>query len=345
VILLAACGAPAATPTAPTAPRDPDPVPANVDEPQVAIDPIAVLSPLRDQPVSWVTPGPVQLELGGSGIESPGGTRPIEIAIIERQGTSIRAAVRLEHARFSVWTARARLFGVLTRDVKIRPQGANPTSDKFALLRAGARVTRLARNKAKQTQIRYVGGIEVEGWVPDDALDDAGPGGVRGGRRPMGRRPAMMIPGSIIRTESKWGTNLVAVVNTSHMLDTVAELADGWIEVKYADGDVEVRGFTSRRQPPGTVHRQRDPDAPPPVITPNAKVPSGTCLFSKRSGDKIGYVVGDREVQLDDLGGGWWTLAVDTPWGPLPFAAKGPSASALTPCAPAGAVPAPVPVP
>lgn len=341
LILLAACGAPAAAPATPA--RTGTPATAPIDEPQRAlVDPIAVLAPVADQPVSWVTPGPVSFELGGAGIESPGGTRPIEVSIIDRQGGTVRAAVRLEHARFSLWMDRARLFGVLARDVKITPVGAKPTSDKVVVLRAGARVTRLAR-KGKLVQIRYVGGLEVEGWVEADALGEARRGGARGGRRPSGHRPAMMMPGSVIRTEPRWGTGQLAVVNTSHFLDTVREMNDGWIEVAYADAEVSVRGFTSKRQPPGRVHRPKDPDAPPPVITPNAKVPSGSCLYSKRDGDQIGYIVGDRDVQLDELGAGWWTLAIDTPWGPLPFAARGPSASALTPCAPPGSVPAPAP--
>ncbi|MBA2542623.1 MAG: hypothetical protein H0V17_23470, partial [Deltaproteobacteria bacterium] len=249
----------------------------------------------------------------------------------------------LPHARFSLWSDRARLFGVLKRDLKIATSPtANPTSQMFVMLRAGARVKRLARNpKTKQTQIRFVGGLEVEGWISDDDLADAGPGGARQGRMASGRKSAMMIPGAVIRSEPKWGSNKLAVVASAYLLDTVQELADGWIEVTYTDGDVSVHGYASKRQPPGAVHRPKDPDAPPPVITPNAKVASGTCLYSKRNGDRVGYIVEERDVQLDDLGSGWWTLAVDTPWGPIPFAAKGPDASALTPCAPAGSVPVP----
>ncbi len=312
-----------------------------VDEHRVPIDPIAVLALVEDQPKSWLSPGPVQLELGGAGIESPGGSRPIEVALVDRSSNFVRAVVRLEHARFSLWSDRARLFGVLDKDHRITAQNGRP-SETFVLLRAGARVKRLAR-KNKQTQIRYVGALEVETWIPDELLVDQAPGGSRMGKFASGRRPATVFPGSIVRSEPQWGSNQLAVVTSSFALDTVQELPDGWIEVMYNDGDVSVHGFTSKRLPPGQVHRPRDPDAPPPVTTRNAKVSSGTCLYAKREGDEIGYVVGDRDVQLDDAGSGWWTLSLDTSWGPIPFAAKGPSAQALTPCAPAGSVPASVP--
>jgi hypothetical protein len=341
IVFLVACGG-AAPPTAvPTADPEVTAPSGHDDSHRAAIDPLAVLAPVENQPMSWLSPGPISLELGGAGVESPGGSRPIEVALVDHHGTQVRAVVRLPHARFSLWSDRGRLFGVLKHDLKLaNVPGANPMSEMFVMLRAGARVKRLARNgKTKQTQIRFVGALEVEGWIADDNLSDAGPGGTRAGRMHSGRRPAMMFPGSIIRTEPRWGTNTLAVVNTAHMLDTIQEMNDGWIEVTYADGDVQVHGYTSKRQPPGAVHRQKDPDVPPPVITPNAKVPSGTCLYSKRNGDRIGYIVGEIDVQLDDLGSGWWTLAVDTPWGPIPFAAKGPK-DALTPCAPAGSVPA-----
>lgn len=347
LVFLVACGGAATQPaTVPTVDPKVTP-PSGHDEPhRPTIDPLAVLAPVDDQPMSWLSPGPISLELGGAGIESPGGSRPIEVALVDHQGSQVRAVARLPHARFSLWSDRGRLFGVIKRDLKISTgPGANPTSQMFVMLRAGARVKRLARNpKTKQTQVRFVGGLEVEGWIADDNLADSGPGGGRGSRMHSGKRQAMMIPGSVIRTEPRWGTNTLAVVNTAYMLDTVKEMNDGWIEVTYADGDVSVRGYTSKRQPPGAVHRQKDPDVPPPVITPNAKVAAGTCLYSKRNGDRIGYIVGDNtDVQLDALGNGWWTLAVDTPWGPIPFAAKGPSASALTPCAPAGSLPSPTP--
>ena len=301
------------------------------------IDPIGVLAPVDDQPLSWLTPGPVQLELGGKAIESPGGSRPIEVAIVERSSNFVRAVVRLPYARFSLWSDRAKLYAVLQRAHRIT--GLPGRSEMYVELQAGARVKRLAR-KTKQTQIRYLGAVEVETWVPDDLLGDQG-SSRRMGKIPTGRRPAMLFGGSIIRAEPVWGNNQLAIAVNGYLIDSIRELEDGWMEVGYADGDVAVRGYASKRQPPGAVHRPKDPDAPPPVTAPNTKVASGTCLYAKREGEAIGYVVGDRDVQLDDAGNGWWSLAVDTPWGPIAFAAKGPSGTALTPCAPPGTVPAP----
>lgn len=346
VLALCACGGAATGTSTPKPPADArlkttDPV---VDTDKAPIDPIAVLAPVDDQPVSWLSPGSIQLDLGGGGIESPGGNRPIEVVIADRQGTMVRAVVRLPHARFSLWSDRARLFGVLVRSERITTFPSQmPMDEMFVELHAGARVRRLG-HRGKQTQVRFVGALQVEGWVPDDALADAGEGGDRGGRIPTGRRQVMVMSGSIIRAKPEWGMNELALVAGGYLLDSVHEDLNGWIEVTYADGEVSVHGYTSKMQPPGRVHRLQDPDVPPPVITPNARVASGTCLYSKRNGDTIGYIVGDatgadRDVQLDDLGNGWWTLAVDTPWGPIPFAAKGPSQTSMTACAPAGSVP------
>ena len=55
--------------------------------------------------------------------------------------------------------------------------------------------------------------------------------------------------------------------------------------------------------------------------------------------------LGVARVELDDTGNGWWTLTVDTPWGPLAFAAQGPTKSELVACAPPGSVPPVAPPP
>ncbi len=340
VLVLAACGGAAQPPIAPPpAPEVSRATPVNEDAPHAPIDPLAVLASVEDEQISWLTPGPVQLELGGGRIESPGGSKPIEVAIVDRSSNFVRAVVRLPHARFSLWSDRAKLYAVLQRAHRIA--GLPGRSDgMFVELRAGARVKRLARRN-KQTQIRYLGAIEVETWVADEVLGEQGSGERRMGKIPTGNRPAMLFGGSIIRAEPVWGNNQLAVAVNGYQIDAIRETADGWMEVGYADGDVVVRGYASKRQPPGAVHRSKDPDAPPPVIAPNTKVASGTCLYAKREGEAIGYIVGDRDVQLDDAGTGWWTLAVDTPWGPISFAARGPSGSALTPCAPVNTVPPP----
>ncbi len=60
-----------------------------------------------------------------------------------------------------------------------------------------------------------------------------------------------------------------------------------------------MHGYLSRQAPPGRVYRPQDPDVPLPSSTPNTKVGSGTCLYARARGEAIGYIVGDREVELE----------------------------------------------
>jgi hypothetical protein len=345
--VLVACGSAIAPPpaVAPGGDGEQAAVPRERVADKAAIDPIAVLAPIEDAPVSWLVPGRIQLELGGSAIEAPGGNRPIDVAIVDRQGNLVRAVVRLEHARFSLWTDSSRLLAVIARDQRVTTHvGPPPPADRFVMLRPGARVRRLA-HKDKQTQVRFVGAVEVEGWVPDDVLAESGPRRDRNTRIPSGRRTLMVLPGSVIRVEPKWTAGALATMANSQFLDTVKEIDQAWVEVAYADAEVSLHGYVSKQAPPGRVHRTKDPEVPPPTIIANAKVASGTCLYTKQGGEAAGYIVGDRDVHLDDLGGSWWTLSFDTPWGPIPFAARGPTPTSLVACAPQGSVPPPAGTP
>ena len=337
---LVACSAPAQPPTvAPPITRAPAPVEQRpVEDAPPPVDPIAALAPTDT--VSYLVPGRVQIELGGSVIEGPGGSKPIQVSLIDRQGNLVRAAVRLEHARFSLWTDRNRLLAVLAKEFSLAAT-YRPNDETRVVLRAGAVVRRLAR-KDKRTQVRYVGAIEVEGWIPDELLVDAGAPRHRFARFPRhGRlRPQHVFPGAVIRREPRWAGEQLAVVVNAYSLDTVREIDQSWAFVAYDDSDVAVQGFVSRRDPPGRVHKPKDPEVAPQKITPTAKVASGTCLYARVKGEPVGYIVGDRDVTLDDTGSGWWTLTIDSPWGPLPFAAQGPTPTSLTECAPAGSVPA-----
>jgi hypothetical protein len=314
------------------------------------VDPIVALAPddTVDQsappPVvdqSWVVPGPVQLELGATAVGTLGIGRPVEVVAIDRQGNLERVAVRLEHARFSVWIDRQYLLSVLTRDQHIDVLGNSAVgSDVEVVLRAGARVRRLA-HRARSTLIRYLGALQVEGWVPDSVLDDRGHVRDGTGRIPTGHKTLMVIPGAVIRAEPRWAGGALAIMANGYFLDSLREIDEAWSEVSYEDGDVAVHGFVSRRDPPGRVHRWRDNDTPP-VILPNTTLASGTCLYARPGGDAIGYIVGNRPVDLDEAGPadiGWWTVSIDTPWGPLAFAAQGPGKSELLQCAPTGALP------
>ncbi len=156
----------------------------------------------------------------------------------------------------------------------------------------------------------------------------------------------MVVPGAVIRTEPRWAATVLAIMASGYFLDTIRELDEAWTEVSYEDSDVAVHGFVSRRDPPGRVHHWREIDSTL-TATPNTTVASGTCLYARANGDAIGYIVGNRPVELDDAGAGWWTLTIDTPWGPLGLTARGPSRTELVACAPPGTVPpaAPPPLP
>jgi hypothetical protein len=332
-ICLAACGG-AVTSAPPVshavarsaAPADPLPV-----------DPIAALSP-DDNELSWVVPGPMQLELGAPPVAAAGRGRPIEVGEIDQAGNLERIAVRLDHARFSVWIDRSHLLSVLARDQHLEVSGGPIGGGEIeVVLRAGARVRRLA-HRDRATQIRYLGALQVEGWVPDVALRDHGPVHDGIGRVPTGRKTMMVIPGAVIRSAPRWAAGALAIMASGYFLDMIRDLDEAWTEVSYEDADVAVHGYVSRRDPPGHVHHWHDAE-PAPVVVPNAEVASGTCLYARARGEPIGYIVGNRAVDLDAAGAGWWTLAIDTPWGPLGFAARGDSAADLAICAPPDAVP------
>ena len=338
---LFSCSAPPIPPVMPA--RQPERRVTPVPDP-APVDPIAALAPDDGSELSWVIPGPIQLELGASPVASAGSGRPIEVGTIDHEGNLERVAVRLEHARFSVWINRSHLLSVLRRDQRVEAfSSATPGSDVEVVLRAGATVRRLG-HRDRLTHIRYLGALEVEGWVPDGALSDQGRARDGTGRIPSGRKTLMVIPGAVIRSQPRWTASALAVVANGYFLDSIRELDDVWTEISYEDGDVGVHGFVSKSDPPGHVHHWQEPDVSA-TVTPSATAPSGTCLYARPGGDEIGYVVGNRAVDLEEGSAGWWTLSIDTPWGPLAFAARGSTATDLVACAPAGSVPPVTPPP
>jgi hypothetical protein len=336
---IAACSAPPTpAPTSPAAVQPP--IAAKTKKPvdeRAPIDPIAALAPVDE--VAYLVPGRVQIELGGPAIEGPGGTRPIEVSLIQSQGNDVRVAVRLEHARFSLWTDRSRLLSTVVGDVRA-DRIYRPDDETSVTLHEGAPVRRL-KHDGNRTLVRYVGALEAELWVADDQLADSGRrrNGVYKIPRPTRLRPQHVWTGVVIRREPRWGADQLAVVSTGYMLDTIRQVDQAWALIGYDDTDISVTGFVSVRDPPSSVHRPRDPDVAPQRITPNAKVPSGACLYTRVKGEPIGYIVGDPDVTADDLGNGWWSVTVDSPWGPIPFAAQGPTPLDFAACAPQGSVP------
>jgi hypothetical protein len=317
----------------------------------VAREPIDVLAALADtgREVSFIVPGTAQLELGGAVVQAPDGAEPLEVIPLDERGNDVRVGLRLDHARFALWTQRARMLAIVARDQRVEeragagftPYSAEPVE---ARLRATALVRRLA-HEDHWTRIRYLGAVEVDGWVPDDALVDHTPAArTPTGRIPTGRTTLSVFPGVVIRSEPRWAARELAVMANGYFVDQIREVDDAWVEVGYEDGDVAVHGFVSRRDPPGRVHRPHEAD-PPVVVAPNATAASGTCLYASEAGEPIGYLVGDRQVALDATHAGWFALSIDTPWGPVTFAARGPTESELVACAPPGSVPAPAPAP
>jgi hypothetical protein len=341
VVLAAACGAPAPEPTTPAAAEPSAPARSRSGARALTAavsDPITALAPVPGGDVGWLVPGRLQLELGGTPIDAPGGDRPIEVVMLERHGGRVRAGVRLAHARFAAWTDEAHLLAVVVRDHRVASSpGAATSGTPHAMLRRGARVRRLA-TRPHHSLVRYVGAVEIEGWVPDEVLAQVAPA-MPNVRVPSSRKRMLVIPGSILRTEPRWAARTLATTTISTSLDIVRELDAEWAEVSLIDGEASVHGFVSRRAPPGRTHRPRDPEVPPPAIVANARVASGTCLYARAGGEVVGYLVGDREVRIDDAGGTWSTLSIDSPWGPLAFAARR-APGGFAPCAPEGSVPA-----
>lgn len=316
--VLFGCGA---QPTKPHS-TSPPPRPAMTRSAVVHREPIDVIATLG-KPLSLTAtlePGPAQLQIGGDSLDAPDGTPVIEVDLLEERGNDVRVGVRLVTASFAIWTSRARLLVELRRDVQL---------DEGVDLRAGARVHRLA-HEGQRTKIRYVGAVEVEGWVPDDALADRGAPHRTHAGPPAARRKLMVHPGAVIHSQPQWAAEPRAVVSHSYFIDEVEELDAPWRDVVYEDSDVHVRGFLSTQEPPARTHRRPEPEPLPPTPT-NATLPDHTCLYS--DGEQVGFLTGEQQVAVTSGPQvGWLTITLDTPWGPIDFAAKGATESTLETC-------------
>jgi hypothetical protein len=314
----------------------------------VRVDPFAALAETAGE-VSYLMPGRARLDDGGATFDPLKAPVPITVRVVEQHGSAVRAAVQLEHLRFLVWSDREHLLGVLRHDQRVSSlAGAEfvdlSTGDPMqSVLRGGAAVQRLA-HKGTWTQIRYFGALEIDGWVPDEALADRGTPGDRMGRVPTGRQMLTLLHGAVIRSETKWASRELAVMANGYFVDKIQKVDEAWNEVGYADGDIIVHGYVSTQDPPGRVHRPKEPDQPPPPLQPNASAAIGTCLYAHPDGDPIGYVVQAHPVEISDSPRpGWWTMISETPWGPTTFVVKGADKTELTACAPASVMPAPAP--
>jgi hypothetical protein len=312
-----------------------------------SVDPIVELA--RDAgsaAFGWVAPRQLALAHGDAPI-FPATDAPRYVQILEHHGDDVRIGVRLPTARFALWTDATGLFGVIRREVSVASQsggggGFGDSADVGpveVVLRAGARVEVIAR-EATRAHVRYLGDVEVEGWVPSDAIGDRVRGAERGAWPRGFFHPLTVLPGAAIRVAPEWSARALAVTTERvHFVEEERDLGDGKHVVSYADADVRVRGIVDTRAPPARTHGHRadDPSAPPPPLT--TTVASGTCLYARARGEAIGFIVGDAPVDLEPATGSWFTLALDSPWGALTFAAQGARPTELVACAPAGSVP------
>lgn len=312
----------------------------------VVVDPIAALAE-APHGASWIVPGLARLELGGASIQAPPGAEELAVMMFDDQGAMVRVGVKLQHVAFAIWTERARLLGIVAHPqvVSSRPGGEYvPFAEEpiEAKLLPNARVRQLG-HKDEWTQIRYLGALEIDGWIPDKAIvertENTDP---PSGRIPTGRQTLMVTPGAVIRSEPQWSARELAVMANGYFVDTIKEIDDAWVEVGYEDGEISVHGYVSKHDPPGRVHKPHEAEVAPALVTPNATIASGTCLYAGDNDEPIGFVIGDRPAELEPgRSPGWFAVTLDTPWGPIVFAARGPSDTSLTACAPAGSVPPP----
>ncbi|MEP6866116.1 MAG: hypothetical protein ABJE66_36185 [Deltaproteobacteria bacterium] len=347
VVAWAACGGSVAPVSAPASPSRSALAKSAAVHANDVLDAITVLSADPEAYArSYLVPGIAALEIGGPQIQAPPAAPELEVTLLDEQSTMVRAAVRFDGIGFALWTERARLLEIVTHEQRVSENqgggwlGPDSGVSPYAELRSGARV-RVLGHKATWTQVRYLGALEIDGWVPDAALTERTRGEHHNaGRFPSGMQSLMVLPGTVIRTEPKWVAQEIAVVANGYLLDVIQPVDEAWSAVAYEDGDVRVRGYASKHDPPGQVHRPHEADTPLPGITANAQLPRGTCLYGSQHGEPIGFLLAAHDGELSSSRTpGWFTLSFDTPWGPITFMARGPSELALATCGP------PVPAP
>ncbi len=335
LVVLAACGGVPSTPL--TTAGSATPV-AHVERAK-AFEPIDLFTALAspenpDAATAFVAPVPLQLELGGSVYESTSVDMD-RATLVDRAGTKVRVALRHGAMHFGAWVDDYGVLPAVVRDIGVAELAGGGSSDvgtTFEVaLRPGARVRRLAHAKG-WTQVRYDGELEVNGWLPDDALADVFVQPARHMRLPTGAPQLMLMPGAIFRTRPEWTGRELAILASGYLVDVIKELDDAWVEVAYTDTEVRMHAVVSKHAPPGRVHRphEREPVVP---IVPDATAPRGTCLYARAGGEPIGFFDADQPVQLVESGQlGWWTLRVDTPWDGLAFLVEGHARDALATC-------------
>jgi hypothetical protein len=295
--------------------------------------PVDVVAALSAQPsdAAWMVPAAGQLTLGGGALTPRDDKDMFEVDVLEERGSDVRVGIRLSGIRFALWTARESLMPALvsTEELRELPGVDRPaTGDVKIVLREGARVIRLARERS-WTKVRYVGSLEAEGWVPTTSLAERGPAGRVTTRKYSSSRSTYATPGYAIRSEADRNGRLLATVSYSTSIQIVKQLDTRWAEVTFEDTDILVHGFGSKQEPPVPTHPRRKVTFARP-IGPH-RVPDKTCLYA---GDEaIGVVVGDAWGTLSaGMRTGWFTFTVDTAWDSIAFDVRGPLETQLETC-------------
>lgn len=271
---------------------------------------------------SWVMPRAARLEVGdrpSSPENEP--TEPVEVMLVEPGPTMIRVAAALPGARVAVWVDRKDLFAVISRDVTVRAPFTAVNADIGVTLRAFAPVEILEKEK-ERSRVRYSGAVELETWVPNDSLTWEAEPEVLGGLVGGGGKVLHAAPGLAIRAEPRWGGSLIAALARTYFISEVRAVDDAWSEVRYSDNAVSVRGFASRRDPPVKLARRAPSTQPSSTLATDDKLPAGTCLHARARGEIVGITNNVAVVTAEGEGEGWKVVTMDTPWGPLAFAAR-----------------------
>ncbi|MFT3696009.1 MAG: hypothetical protein QM831_22925 [Kofleriaceae bacterium] len=340
-ICLSACGGAAVeTKTSPTEIAPKKTAQTRAANP-AAIDVITALSTPEKFPQSFIVPGAASLELDGTPIQAPPAQPELQGVIVDEQTDSVRVAMHVDGLAYALWTERARLLGIVKHQGRITQRRGElydrALDEPFAELNQGARVRMLKRDKEWE-QVRYLGSLELDGWIRyDDLVDRSTDVIVQHGRWPTGLPTITATPGTIIRTEPKWAgdQNQLGIMANGYFLDHVKDIDDVWIEVVYEDSDIKVRGFVSKQDPPGHVHKPHEAETPPAKIQPTGQIAANTCLYAKPNGEAIGFAMTSKDAELSSgRSPGWYTVTVDSPWGPLTFHAHGTSEHSLDTCGP-----------
>jgi hypothetical protein len=271
---------------------------------------------------SWVMPRAARLEVGDR-VASPEADpiEPVEVMIVEPGPTMIRVATALPGARFAVWIDRQDLFAVMAREVSVRAPFTQPASEIGITLRSFAPVEILEKEE-ERSKVRYSGAIELETWVPNDSLTWEAEPELRGGMVLGGGKVLHATPGLAIRAEPRWGGQQLAALAKTYFISEVRAVDDAWSEVRYSDGEVSVRGYASRRDPPVKLARRAPASQPSSSLATDDKLPAGTCLHARARGEVVGISNDVAVAVAEGEGEGWMLVTMETPWGPLAFAAR-----------------------